>query len=465
LTDPDELVDRLVTELPDWLPARRWFAGKDRPITSVRNLVTTVLLSGDPMLLHVVVEVEQSDRAERYQLLIGSRIHLPEHLGASWIGTFDGLPCYEATGDDDLTWYLLDMIVSGTRTGPIVFEHEPDVELEVGLRARPITSEQSNTSLVYGNQYILKLFRKLAPGLNPDLRLHRALWQVGCQHIARPLGSITVMTNGADLHGEPTTLGMLQQFLPDAVDGWAMATTSVRDLMADVDSPADQAGGDFASEAYRLGQAVATVHADLQRALGQQEVGTDEFDRTVRAMLTRLDAVTAMVPELGAYGPALRAAFERVRDTKGPVFMQLIHGDLHLGQVLRTVTGWLLIDFEGEPAAPAAERAMLRSPLRDVAGMLRSFDYAAHQMLIGQPEDARLAERAFDWAQRNRTAFCDGYAGAAPESVGDPRAHADLLRAFELDKAVYEVAYEHANRPDWSTVPLSSIARMTTGGE
>jgi maltokinase len=460
LTDPHALVDRLVTELPAWLPAQRWFAGKDRPITSVRNLVTTVLLPGDPMLLHVVIEVEQSDRAERYQLLIGSRTHLPEHLGSSWIGTFDGLPCYEATGDADLTWHLLDMIIGESRTGPIVFEREPDVELEADLRARPITSEQSNTSLVYGNQYILKLFRKLAPGLNPDLRLHRALWEVGCQHIARPLGSITT-----DAGDESTTLGMLQQFLPDAVDGWAMATTSVRDLMADVDSPADQAGGDFASEAHRLGQAVATVHADLQRALGQQEVDADEFDRTVRAMLARLDAVTAMVPELAEYGTALRAAFERVRDTKGPVFMQFIHGDLHLGQVLRTVTGWLLIDFEGEPAAPAAERAMLRSPLRDVAGMLRSFDYAAHQMLIGQPEDARLAERAFDWAQRNRTAFCDGYAEAASESIGDPRAHADLLRAFELDKAVYEVAYEHANRPEWSTVPLSSIARMTAGGE
>jgi maltokinase len=461
LTDPHALVDRLVTELPAWLPARRWFAGKDRPITSVRNLVTTVLLSGDPMLLHVVVEVAQSDRAERYQLLIGSRTHLPEHLGSSWIGTFDGLPCYEATADADLTWHLLDMIIGESRIGPISFEHEPDVELESGLRARPIMSEQSNTSLVYGNQYILKLFRKLAPGLNPDLRLHRALWEVGCQHIARPLGAIT-----AD---ESTTLGMLQQFLPDAVDGWAMATTSVRDLMADVDSPADQAGGDFASEAHRLGQAVATVHADLQRALGRREVDADEFDRTVRAMLARLAAVTEMVPELAEYGPALRAAFERVRDAKGPVFMQLIHGDLHLGQVLRTVTGWLLIDFEGEPAAPAAERAMLRSPLRDVAGMLRSFDYAAHQMLIGQPEDARLAERAFDWAQRNRTAFCDGYAEAADESIGDPRTHVDLLRAFELDKAVYEVAYEHANRPEWSTVPLSSIARMTVqenaGGE
>lgn len=464
MTDPHALVDRLVAELPAWLPAPRWFAGKDRPITSVRNLVTTVLLPGDPMLLHVVIEVEQPDRAERYQLLVGSRTHLPEHLGSSWIGTFDGLPCYEATGDADLTWHLLDMIIGERRTGPIVFEREPDIELEAGLRARPITSEQSNTSLVYGNQYILKLFRKLSPGLNPDLRLHRALCEVGCQHIARPLGAIT-MTAEPGSDEEPTTLGMLQQFLPDAVDGWAMATTSVRDLMADVDLPADQAGGDFASEAHRLGQAVATVHADLQRALGHQEVDADEFDRTVRGMLTRLDEVIAMVPELAEYDAALRAAFERVRDAKGPIFMQFIHGDLHLGQVLRTVTGWLLIDFEGEPAAPVAERAMLRSPLRDVAGMLRSFDYAAYQMLVGQPEDARLAERAFDWAQRNRAAFCDGYAEAATESIGDPRAHADLLRAFELDKAVYEVAYEHANRPDWSTVPLSSIARMTAGGE
>ncbi len=460
MTDPHELVDRLVGELAAWLPARRWFAGKDRPVTAVRNLVTTELVPGDPLLLHVVIEVEQDDRTERYQLLVGGRTHLPEHLGSSMIGAVDDTAYYDAAADADLTWHLLDKIGTGARIGPLVFEHEPDVELEAGLRPRPITSEQSNTSLVYGNRYILKLFRKLAGGMNPDLRLHRALWAAGCQHSAQPLGSIT-----ADVAGEPTTIGMLQQFLPDAVDGWAMATTSVRDLMADVAGGASQAGGDFASEAYRLGQAVATVHADLQRTLGQQEVDADEFDRTVRAMRSRLDRVTAMVPEVGEYVPALRAAFDGIREAKGPVFMQLIHGDLHLGQVLRTVSGWLLIDFEGEPAAPLAERAMLRSPLRDVAGMLRSFDYAAHQLLFGQPTDPRLADRAFEWAQRNRTAFCDGYAESASESVGDPRKHPELLRAFELDKAVYEVAYEHANRPEWSAVPLLSIARIIAGGE
>jgi maltokinase len=178
-----------------------------------------------------------------------------------------------------------------------------------------------------------------------------------------------------------------------------------------------------------------------------------------------LDSVAQRVPELAQYAPALHEVFERIRNTQASVFMQFIHGDLHLGQVLRTLNGWLLIDFEGEPAASAAERAALRSPLRDVAGMLRSFDYAASQMLVGQPEDDLLTERAMEWAKRNRAAFCEGYAAAAADSIGDPRDHGELLRAFELDKAVYEVAYEHANRPDWLTVPLSSIARITTGGE
>lgn len=460
LSDPTALVDQLVNELPAWLPAQRWFAGKDRPITSVGHLATTVLLDGDPLLLHVVVEVRQDGRAEPYQLLIGSRAQMPDYLGASWIGMENGLPCYEASGDADLTARLLDLIVAGERVGPLSFQREPDADLVGELRARPITSEQSNTSLVFGNQYILKLFRKLTNGENPDLRLHRALQRVGCEHIAPTLGSIT-----GEVAGAPATIGMLQQFLPDAVDGWAMATTSVRDLMADPVLRADEMGGDFAGEAHRLGHAVATVHADLQRALGQQECDADEFDRTVTAMHQRLDAVVRDVPELTEYAPPLRSAFDRLRDAKRPVFMQYIHGDLHLGQALRTVHGWLLIDFEGEPAAPAAERVALRSPLRDVAGMLRSFDYAANQLLVGQPDDEKLTAHALDWARRNRAAFCEGYAEAAADSIGDPREHGELLRAFELDKAVYEVAYEHANRPEWLTVPLSSIARIATGGE
>ncbi|HKS49147.1 MAG TPA: aminoglycoside phosphotransferase [Amycolatopsis sp.] len=455
-----ELIDALVAELPEWLPTQRWFAGKDRPVTAVDAVSTTVLLEGDPLLLHLIVEVRQDDRGEPYQLLIGSRAHLPEYLGSSWIGTEKGLPCYEASGDADLTGRLLDLIAEDAQVGPLRFAQEAKAPVQGGLRARPVAAEQSNTSLVFGQQYILKLFRKLAPGENPDLKLHRALQEVGSEHIAPVLGSIT-----GELHGEPTTLGMLQKFVTDAVEGWAMATTSVRDLMADPELPPDLLGGDFAGESNRLGQAVATVHNDLRRALGDQTADLAEFDRAVGAMHARLDRVAGEVPELTGYAPALHEAFEEIREADGPVPVQYIHGDLHLGQVLRTVTGWLLIDFEGEPAAPVSERSALRSPLRDVAGMLRSFDYAAHQMLIGQPEDPLLTERALEWSRRNREAFCDGYAKAAAADIGDPRSHALLLRAFELDKAVYEVAYEHANRPEWLGVPLASIARISSGGE
>ncbi|RKT57209.1 maltokinase N-terminal cap-like domain-containing protein [Saccharothrix australiensis] len=441
MTEPHDLVDKVVTELPEWLPAQRWFGGKDRPVTSVRPLRTSVL-SARPLLVHLVVEVAQADRREPYQLLATDQV---DH--------------YDATADPELAGLLLDLIAENTAVDGLVFEHEPDVELQTGLRGRPITSEQSNTSLVFGSQYILKLFRKLTAGENPDLVLHRALHRVGCEHIAQPLGSIT----GA-LGDDAATVGMLQQFLPDAVDGWAMATTSVRDLMAEGDLHADEVGGDFAGEAQRLGQAVATVHADLERALGTEHADAGDIDRTVRAMVARLDSVVESVPELRPYVPALREAFEQARDTPGAVAIQHIHGDLHLGQVLRTVHGWLLIDFEGEPGAPIAERTALRSPLRDVAGMLRSFDYAAHQLLVGRPEDHQLTTRALEWSRRNRAAFTEGYAEAAASSVGDPRGRGYLLRAFELDKAVYEVAYEYANRPEWLTVPLSSIARITGEG-
>ncbi|HUQ57083.1 aminoglycoside phosphotransferase [Lentzea sp.] len=435
MIDPHELVDKLVASLPDLLPHARWFGGKDRPITAVRPLRTTVV--GD--LVHVIFEVEQPGRTENYQ-------------GALSLST----GAWDVLLDPEHNGVLLDRIASGHAVDGIVFAHEPGTELHTGLRGRPIGVEQSNTSLIYGQQYILKLFRKLARGENRDLVMHRALRSVGCEHIAQPLGSIST-----ELDGDPVTLAMLQEFLPDAVEGWDMAKTSVRDLMAEADLHASEVGGDFAGEAQRLGHAVAKVHADLAEALGTQVSDEDAADQAVAGMLRRLDEVAEAVPELGQYEEPLRAAFAEAREHIGQIPIQHVHGDLHLGQVLRTVHGWLLIDFEGEPAAGVAERNALRSPLRDVAGMLRSFDYAARQLLVGQPDDDQLAYRAMEWTKRNRAAFCDGYA----EVAADPRDNAQLLRAFELDKAVYEVAYEHANRPEWLTVPLSSIARMTSGGD
>jgi maltokinase len=136
--------------------------------------------------------------------------------------------------------------------------------------------------------------------------------------------------------------------------------------------------------------------------------------------------------------------------------VQRIHGDLHLGQTLRARTGWLFIDFEGEPAVPLAERNTPHSTLQDVAGMLRSFDYAAQQLLVERPVGRSIEARVSGWARSSRDAFCDGYG----EVLDDPRDQAALLRALELHRAVYEVGYELANRPDWVAVPMRSIARL-----
>jgi maltokinase len=202
----------------------------------------------------------------------------------------------------------------------------------------------------------------------------------------------------------------------------------------------------------------------MRQVLPSATVGPDDARATAEQLVRRVEAAVEVVPDLAPYAPALREVYAEVAARTEPVEVQRVHGDYHLGQVLRTQDGWILLDFEGEPARPLAERTALMSPLRDVAGMLRSYDYAARHLLaerasVGAAEP-HLAYRANEWAERNREAFCDGYAEAAGR---DPRDEAVLLRAFELDKAVYEVVYEARNRPSWLSVPMGSIERLLPG--
>lgn len=442
-----DLLGALAGPLREWLPQQRWFAGKGSAVDAVEPLAAVWVAEGDPGLAHALVTVRQADRAETYQLLIGIARDPAEHLPL--IGRVGERDAFDATADPELAATVLEQFAAQATHGELAFALEPGVELEIGLHPRTVGAEQSNTSLVFGDSYILKLYRRPHPGPHRDLELHRALHTVGSAHVAPLLGSLT---------SGDTVLGMLQEFLPNAAEGWATACTSVRDLMAEGDLHAEEAGGDFAGEAHRLGAAVAEVHAELAEALGSRRADRDERARMVAAMHARLDRVVAVVPEIVAHEQAARAAFDELADQ--PLVLQQIHGDLHLGQVLRTTTGWVLIDFEGEPAATLADRASAGSPMRDVAGMLRSLDYAAHQQLVGEPvEDTahQLEVRAAEWSKRNRDAFCEGYA----EGGDDPRAHEVQLRAFELDKAVYEAGYEYENRPSWLPIPLAALSRLS----
>jgi maltokinase len=460
------LAEELPELLPEWLPKQRWFAAKGRQVRSVAiAAVTPLRTDGEPLLDHLLLAVDFADDSpvQHYQLLVARREHLRGELEHVVIGAVGGLVAYDGLWDTAVTKWVLDAIRTGRTAGEIRFVPEPGAEIAEGVPGRVLGVEQSNTSVSWGEQSILKLFRRVQPGVNPDLELHRALRSVGSTDVAALQGAIEGV-----LHGKPVTLAMLQDFAANSADGWAMAQASVRDLLAEGDLRADEVGGDFAAEASRLGETVAVVHAELREALA-----TGEADP--RALATawhdRLSASVAEVPALAEHAEPIHAIYDAVAALPAPLSTQRVHGDLHLGQTLRTPRGWLVIDFEGEPAAPLAERVRPDSALRDVAGMLRSFDYAAfHQLSQWEPtdhwtdpdHDSQLMWRAREWAERNRSAFCDGYAQGAG---ADPREQTVLLRAFELDKAVYEVVYESRFRPAWAAIPLASISRLTTDAQ
>ncbi|HTK61813.1 MAG TPA: aminoglycoside phosphotransferase [Pseudonocardia sp.] len=467
MTTITDLSPVLLDQIAAWLPQQRWFAAKGRQISSVTVEASVVLREaatpdgprGD--LLVLAVEFADSGPGEHYQLLLGRRGQLPEELTHVAIGADEGSTAYDGIWDPELSGELLADLAAGVHRDWVSFNPEPGEEIPSGLPGRVLSAEQSNTSVVFGDELMLKMFRRVAPGVNPDLELHRALRGVDSKEVATLRASIE-----GTLGGESCLLGLLQDFAANSADGWSMALISIRDLFAEADLRADEVGGDFAAEAERLGKTVAVTHEELARALG---TGTTTGAELADAMRSRLASYLPVVKELAPLADRLNAVFDEVAKLTEPVPTQRIHGDLHLGQALRTPYGWLLIDFEGEPARPLAERRLPEAALRDVSGMLRSFDYAAYHQLAEWDESAflqidgpenRLVWRANEWTERNRSAFCDGYAEIAGH---DPRDQGILLRAFELDKAVYEAAYETRNRPSWLPVPLRSLRRLLKG--
>ena len=422
----------------EWLPRQRWYAGRGRHLSSVTpHLVVPLRVDLDLTLLDVAYA---DGSTERYQLLIRwDAAPIGDSGEAATIGADGGRTAYDALYDPAVATYLLTLIDGSATVGPLQFTREPNAELPVDAAGRLVGVEQSNTSVVFEQAAVFKVFRRVTAGINPDVELNRELARAGNPHVARLLGSFE-----AALDGEPYALGMVTEFAANSTEGWDLATARTRGLRT------GEAGDDFTVESEKLGAAVASVHRTLADALG-----TSREPFPTDTLLSRLQGVAAAVPELAPFVPLIEARYRALADDT--VVVQRMHGDLHLGQVLRTPQTWLLIDFEGEPGRPVAERRRPDSPLRDVAGMLRSYAYAAYQQVVEHTGDDLLAARARNWVARNCAAFCAGYAA---DGGSDPRDLAGVLAAYELDKAVYEVGYEARHRPTWLPIPLESIARL-----
>ena len=469
MTSPDHTGGAALTralDVTEFLGRQRWFAGKGRAWQVAGR--TTIGECAPGVRIDVVNVTYDDGETETYQLPLSSYDTALEHLAHAFVGEevdADGTihHLYDALHDKEATVHWVEGIAEDRSLPGLAFHRDPSVdELPPGGPSIVVGAEQSNTSVIFGDTLILKVFRKVSAGLNPDIEVHSALAAAGSTHIAVPLG--WVEGRWTDEVGDHVTasLAMAQSFLKGATDGWELALTSVRDLYAEADLHADEVGGDFAGEAERLGAATAEVHLALARALPTGLLEGKELATMAEGMRARLDRAAVEVPQLVEHADGLRAAFDDLAALDEPVPVQRVHGDFHLGQVMRTLEGWKLLDFEGEPARPLAERRALEPAMKDVAGMLRSFDYAARHLLADHPHDAQREYRAAEWAGRNREAFCVGYAHAGG---ADPRRHPVLMRAFETDKAVYEVLYEARNRPTWLQIPMAAIRRLAAAEE
>ncbi|AZZ55544.1 maltokinase N-terminal cap-like domain-containing protein [Rathayibacter iranicus] len=447
-------IDRIAT----WVADQRWYASKGRrPELEIRGAWTLPSNGGE------IVDYLVLDRAGTspvlYQVPVTVHAAAVTGLEDALIYSDEESWVYDAPRDPFFARALLGMIADGGRSetddaedGARAEGHrQPGATIGAFASSAVLSGEQSNTSVIVrttapdgtdATPVIVKIFRALHHGANPDVSVQSALTAAGSTLVPPVIGNVMGEWNdeGEDSGRALGHLAFAQEFLPGVQDAWRVALDAVA------------ADSDFTGPARELGRATAEVHATLADVLPTEDTTPEVIERMVATMRRRLRIASSEVPVVAEDAEAIKAVFQAAESAPWPR-LQRIHGDYHLGQVLSVPDrGWVLLDFEGEPLRPMRERLLPDVALRDVAGMLRSFDYAA-----GAHEKASPGSSRATWAAASRAAFLKGYTERAGDAV---TAHRAVLDAFELDKAIYEAIYEARNRPDWLSIPVTAVQRL-----
>jgi maltokinase len=451
----------------DWVPEQaliefvsrqRWFGGKAKEIIHVRVLETAPIRSEPPVLVDALVEVRfGAGTHELYQLLLSVGAD-GSPAEAEVVARVDGHAALEALSDPEHVQALVALMRSSATLpageGELVFRNTAGAHV-YGSEApvvRPYLGEQSNSSFILDERLMLKAYRRLEPGINPELELLRFLTARGFPNVPALVGWFAYSGPLVE-----ATLGVLQRYVTDARDGWSVALELLE----------RGRGEEFLPLAERLGEVTGDMHAMLASDHVDPAFAPEEPSPEAMAILSaRIDEevteLFATLPDLPVLAPIADCAEvvrERLRHLPAVYGGRTIrhHGDYHLGQVLWTGRDWVVIDFEGEPGRHLTERRRKRSPLRDVAGMVRSFAYveAAFEQMQRGPVDP-------GWHDEVRDAFLGAYFPRADAGglMPDRRAADELLALFELEKSVYELRYELGHRPDWVGIAVAGIAEL-----
>jgi maltokinase len=442
--------------LQEWVIGQRWFGAKGRTVSHLEVLQGVPLRDDEPLLILALIAARfPTGTHDLYQLPIGIR-HADEGWDRGVIAEVGNWTVYDGLTDPELARELLKRMReqstarAGGSTLTFRWMHGPELN---GAEIRPMGVEQSNSSMIYGDELVLKSFRRLEPGVNPELELLRFLDTHEFENIAPLAGWYEYEGRLVE-----STLGILQQYLKGARDGWALAV-----------EPDGEDPDKLIEQLDELGVVTGRMHSVLGSDASDPAFAPEEPTDGSLALITATvdEDIERIFKNLPSDDPAVAAICDRgqdVRERLGQLSRIGVggrtirtHGDYHLGQVMLTHRGWVILDFEGEPARSLAERRQKRSPLRDVAGMLRSFSYvAAAGDILG------TREMPEDWESRARAAFLEGYFREVDPALLPPGQESTekLLSVFELEKAVYELNYEINNRPDWVGIPVASILRL-----